>query len=115
MGLRSVKRAGAARVALVGADTVDGSRVRGALARSRVSGSRVDLYGTTHGEVVLSEYAGEARLIQEPELYRQVAETARSVAVDTYCVNCVIDLYQGLYAEVVGRVAGDDRMESRAG
>jgi aspartate-semialdehyde dehydrogenase len=57
----------------VGAPTVDGSHLREALARRGVQGSRVDLYGATRGEVVLSEYAGEARMIQEP----QVAEVAR--------------------------------------
>jgi aspartate-semialdehyde dehydrogenase len=41
--------------------------VREALARDGVPGSRVDLYGTTRGEVLLSDYDGEARLIQEPE------------------------------------------------
>jgi aspartate-semialdehyde dehydrogenase len=42
--------------------------VREALARFGVPGERVDLYGITRGEAVLSEYAGEARLIQEPDL-----------------------------------------------
>jgi aspartate-semialdehyde dehydrogenase len=55
-------------VAVVGAPSVDGSHLRAALAERGVEGSCVDLYGTTAGEVVLSEYAGEARMIQEPEL-----------------------------------------------
>jgi len=59
---------GAARFAVVGAPTLDGSHLREALAKQGVPGARVDLYGTTRGEVVLSEYAGEARMIQEPEL-----------------------------------------------
>ncbi len=67
MSPRCASRKGTARVALVGASTVEGSMVRDALVRDGVPGSRVDLYGTTSGEVLLSEYAGEARLIQEPE------------------------------------------------
>jgi aspartate-semialdehyde dehydrogenase len=31
-------------------------------------GDRVNLFGSTHGEVVLSEYDGEARIIQEPDV-----------------------------------------------
>ncbi len=58
----------AVRVAVLGAPTNDGGLLRAALVRHGVAGSRVDLYGTTHGETVLSEYDGEARLIQEPDL-----------------------------------------------
>ena len=58
---------GGARVAVVGASSADGHQVREALARAGVPGSRVDLYGVTGGEVVLSEYDGEARLVQQPE------------------------------------------------
>ncbi len=60
--------AGRARVAIVGAPTVEGTHLRQALAEHGVPGRQVDLYGSTAGEVVLSEYAGEARLIQDPEL-----------------------------------------------
>ena len=67
MSRPSVNGQGTARVALVGASTVEGTRVRDALVNEGVPGSRVDLYGVTHGEVLLSEYDGEARLIQEPE------------------------------------------------
>jgi aspartate-semialdehyde dehydrogenase len=56
------------RVAVVGAPTVDGAVVRAALAERGVPGRSVDLYGATGREVVLSEYAGEARMIQEPDL-----------------------------------------------
>ena len=60
---------GKARIAVVGASTVDGVHLRAALAQHGVSGARVDLYGATSGkEVALSEYAGEARMIQEPEV-----------------------------------------------
>jgi aspartate-semialdehyde dehydrogenase len=41
--------------------------LRERLAELGVPGSRVDLYGTSSGEAVISEYAGEARLVQEPE------------------------------------------------
>jgi aspartate-semialdehyde dehydrogenase len=58
----------APRVAVVGAPTVDGSHLRDALAERGVRGDRVDLYGVTGGEVVLSEYAGEARMVQEPDV-----------------------------------------------
>jgi aspartate-semialdehyde dehydrogenase len=51
---------------LIGPTTTDGSRVRDALANLGIPGSRVDMFGTTRGEVLLSEYAGEARLVQEP-------------------------------------------------
>jgi aspartate-semialdehyde dehydrogenase len=85
-------------VAVVGATTDQGQHVREALAERDVSGSRVDLYGWTDGEAVISEYAGEARLIQEPDLdeivghgiiflcqtgdlSRQIASAARPEAV----------------------------------
>jgi aspartate-semialdehyde dehydrogenase len=55
-------------VAVVGATTPDGARLRQALARRGVPVSRVRLYGTSSGEAVLSEYGGEACLIQEPDL-----------------------------------------------
>jgi aspartate-semialdehyde dehydrogenase len=54
-------------MALVGAETPEGARIRQALADRGVPGERVNLFGRTEGEAVLSEYAGEARLIQEPE------------------------------------------------
>ena len=56
------------RVAIVGAPTTHGIRLREALEKAGVSGSRVDMYGTSQGEVLLSEYAGEARMILEPDL-----------------------------------------------
>jgi aspartate-semialdehyde dehydrogenase len=55
-------------VAVIGAPTEEGARVREALAEVGVPGSRVDLYGRASGEAVLSEYAGEARLIQQASL-----------------------------------------------
>jgi aspartate-semialdehyde dehydrogenase len=58
----------AGRVAVVGAPAEAGLRLREVLAESGVPGSRVDLYGATSGELALSEYDGEARMIQEPDL-----------------------------------------------
>src|SRR5262245_42068521 len=68
MSPRSAEPAGAPRIAIVGAPTVGGTHVREALAAHGVPGRRVDLYGAQRGEVLLSEYAGEARMVQEPEL-----------------------------------------------
>jgi aspartate-semialdehyde dehydrogenase len=68
MSRRSAESNGKGRVAVIGAPTLDGGCVRDALVSAGVPGSRVDLYGSTCGEVVLSEYAGEARMIQEPVL-----------------------------------------------
>jgi aspartate-semialdehyde dehydrogenase len=68
MNRRSAETNGRTRVAVVGAPSVEGTHLRDALAKRGVPGGRVDLYGTTGGEVVLSEYAGEARMIQEPDV-----------------------------------------------
>ena len=68
MSRRSASSNGTARIAVVGAATVEGVHLRAALARHGVSGARVDLYGATSGEVTLSDYSGEARMIQEPEV-----------------------------------------------
>ena len=57
---------GKARVAVVGAPTTAGSRLREALAKHGVPGDQVDLYGGTGGEVVISEYAHP--LLDEPLL-----------------------------------------------
>ncbi|MCP3978959.1 MAG: hypothetical protein GY716_06450 [bacterium] len=67
MSLRSVKAAGTARVAVLGAGTPEGTQMREALAGARIPGARVDLYTSGKEEPVLGEYAGEARLIQEPD------------------------------------------------
>jgi len=74
---RQPVREGKARVAVVGAATFEGGRLREELARHGVPGGRVDLYGSARGEAVLSEYGGEARLIQEPD----VEEIARQDVV----------------------------------
>jgi aspartate-semialdehyde dehydrogenase len=51
---------------VVGAHTALGGLIRQALADRKVPGTRVDLYGAAAGEALLSEYDGEARLIQAP-------------------------------------------------
>jgi aspartate-semialdehyde dehydrogenase len=68
MNRPSDSRTISARVAVIGAQSDEGARLREALVEFGVPGSKVDLYGTTQGELVLSEYDGEARMIQEPEL-----------------------------------------------
>lgn len=70
MSLRSVnsRTNGHGRVAVLGAATEDGTLVKEALEQARVPGARVNLYGTSRGEALISEYRGEARLIQDPEL-----------------------------------------------
>ncbi len=56
------------RVAIVGAGGAVGGWVREALAAHGVAGHRVDLFGgSPGGETVLSEYAGEARVLQSLE------------------------------------------------
>lgn len=67
MATRLAEPAAGPRLAIVGAATRDGLRLRERLERFGVPGSRVDLYGANQGEAVISEYAGEARLVQEPE------------------------------------------------
>lgn len=56
------------RLALIGTSTPEGTRMREALADAGVEGSRVNLFGSASGEAVISAYAGEARLVQEPNL-----------------------------------------------
>ena len=55
------------RVAVVGAECAEGSWLRAAMEAHGVASGRVDLFGAAAGEAVLSEYAGEARLVQELE------------------------------------------------
>ena len=63
-----VERPRGPRIALLGAPTPDGCRVRAALAEQKVPGDRIDLYGATSGDVILSDYDGEPRVVQEPDL-----------------------------------------------
>ena len=57
-----------ARVALLGASTHEGMRVREQLERRRVPVDRVNLFGEAGEEVALGEYAGEARIVQASEI-----------------------------------------------
>ena len=69
MARLSASSTGTARVAVLGSTTNDGVRLRQALAESGLPGARVDLYGATESEEpILSEYDGEARLIQTPNV-----------------------------------------------
>jgi aspartate-semialdehyde dehydrogenase len=52
------------RIALLGAASPAGAHVKTALADRGVAGARVDLYGHQTDVAVLSEYDGEARLVQ---------------------------------------------------
>lgn len=54
----------ASRVAVLGAASPAGALVRSALAERGVDGARVGLYGLDTGSAVLSEYDGEARIVQ---------------------------------------------------
>jgi hypothetical protein len=65
MSPRRAEFTGTARLAIVGAETPAGARLRAVLAGSGFPGDRLDLFGEGPGsEAFLSEYAGEARLIQ---------------------------------------------------
>lgn len=66
MSRPSADRAGRTRIAVVGASTTAGLYLRERLAQRGIPGDRVDLYGASQGEAVISEYDGEARLVQEP-------------------------------------------------
>jgi len=68
MSRPAAKKHTQARVALVGAEAPEGVSMRQALAESGVPGERVDLYGSSDGDMLISEYAGEARLIQQPDI-----------------------------------------------
>lgn len=63
MARRSAELAGR-RIAVVGAASPAGARLKSALADRGVDGSRVALYGVVSDVAVLSEYDGEARLVQ---------------------------------------------------
>ncbi len=114
---------GPARVAVVGAATAAGALVRDALAAYGVPGARVDLFGTAAGEAVLSEYAGEARLIQpadRDEVGRhrivflcEVSKPAAAIAALAGPGRLVLDM-TGAYGgpdggPLVGSSAGPDR------
>lgn len=97
------------RVAIVGAPTAVGTRVRDALVAARIPGARVDLYGGSPGEVLLGEYAGEARMIQHPELSEiaghaivflcEAGEVSRRIATSATPDCLIIDLLDSLPLE----------------
>ena len=117
---RSAASVGSARVAIVGAASPQGAALREELAGARVPGERVDLFGPhlgEDGEAVLSEYDGEARLIQEPDandivtrdviflcersaLAHQVAQRAAAPAVVIDLVGCLNDGSRPIHLEL---------------
>lgn len=100
----SAEPAGTARIAVVGAETPLGARLRAALAEQRIAGDRVELFaaGEVGGEALLGEYDGEARLIQEPDADAILAhdviflcdagERAREIESRSAAPGVVIDL-----------------------
>lgn len=65
----SASPTGTARAAVLGSTSSCGTRLRQVLAEIGVPGSRVDLYTAAEAEEpIISEYDGEARLIQKPDL-----------------------------------------------
>ena len=54
-------------IAVLGAETPLGARVRAALEAAAIPNDRVDLFRSSDGEPTLSEDGGEARLIQRPD------------------------------------------------
>ena len=65
---------------MIGAQSSVGGAIRAALEALGIPGDRVDLFGTSTGEALIGEYAGEARLIQPPE-----AEEVRGHAAAFLC------------------------------
>lgn len=107
----AVAELGQARIAVVGAGSPAGALLREALAEQGVSGERVDLYGAAphDGEAQLSEYGGEARLIQEPDVGEisghdviflcEGGEVARHVARGAAAPTVVFDMVSALPLE----------------
>ena len=107
-----------ARLALVGAETPEGARIRQALADRGIPGERVNLFGRTAGEAVLSEYAGEARLIQEPETSEVMGhEVIFLLDVPDGAKNAVLVRLSQVSPPVMrsGRTTPGDRRRARAG
>jgi len=106
MAPRSDEPRPAARVALVGATSPAAAGLRKLLENRRVPGSRVDLYGTAQGEAAISGYAGEARLVQEPDIDEivrhevvflcETGDVGRRIAAALEPGPIVIDLVDGL-------------------
>jgi aspartate-semialdehyde dehydrogenase len=112
------------KIALLGASTLEGTRVRQALEAARIASKRVDLYGHSEGEVLLSEYAGEARMIQEPDpgeiaahaavLVCEAGESTLRVAESLGSDQVVIDLVGGLPDSVGAQLVNPHKPASEA-
>jgi len=111
-------------LAVLGAQSTIGAAVRAALEALRIPGHRVALFGTSPGEALLGEYAGEARLIQEP-----AADEIRGHSAVFVCETesaserllggaaqdgLVLDLTDSEWGRDRGRLAGSRRGEEPA-
>ncbi len=114
---------GPARVAIVGATTADGARLREALAAAGVPGARVDLYagGGENGgdesghDLALGEYDDEPRVVLRPDLAEvarhdvificQEGDVSRRIAAEIGPGSVVIDLLDCLPPEARPRRA----------
>ena len=115
------------KISVLGASTLDGTRVRRALEAARVPRERVNLYGHSDGEVLLSEYAGEARMILAPDademathaavLVCERGESTERVAARLGRDQIVIDLVGGLPDKVAAQLvhSPDEASETAAG
>ncbi|NIM00810.1 MAG: hypothetical protein GTN89_07835 [Acidobacteria bacterium] len=102
------------KIAVLGASTLEGTRVREALEAARVPAAKVDLFGFADGDVLVSEYAGEARMIQEPDpvvvaghevlLVCERGDSTRRVAEQLRADQLVIDLVGGLPEKLGARL-----------
>lgn len=108
------------RIAIVGAESPPGIFLKSTLEESRVPGRQVDLFGATRGETVLSEYAGEARIIQDPDLddvsdHDVVYVCERGPAAETILeslgsTNLLVDMTGSERARSRGRLAHVDML-----
>jgi len=100
------------RVALVGAEALDGVSLRKALAEYGVPGSCVDLYGSSDDELLLSEYAGEARMIQQPDISEIVSHDLVLLCEKSKLSQDVFDAAgtDTLVIDVVGCLERDQRL-----
>lgn len=73
---RSRAPSGGGSLALLGAASPSGVRVKAALAERGVPGERVSLYGRQRDVAVLSDYDGEARLVQPAEEFVAASHVA---------------------------------------
>jgi len=109
------------KIAVLGAATLEGARVRKALEAARVPSKQVDLYGYSDGELPLGEYAGGARMIQAPdpveiathaavlvcERGESTVRVAEQLGQDQVVIDLVGGLPEKLGAQLVGPGNGD--------